>query len=134
MVGIVNGEPDWRGHGKVVNGCSDVLVEVLGDRGRHARTCTGSGSLPAAVTCEMVVRIRPEGPVAGDLKGAKQAGEVEQFLASPSVSKASGVFAGLFQEDRCWSDICGVTYGVLNRSFAHEQLFDFNEPWVLRNE
>merc|ERR1711968_370469 len=53
VVGIVNGEPDFRGHGKVINGCSDVLVEVLGDRGRHARTCTGSGSLPAAVTCEM---------------------------------------------------------------------------------
>mmetsp|Transcript_10494 Transcript_10494/g.27811 ORF Transcript_10494/g.27811 Transcript_10494/m.27811 type:complete len:187 (+) Transcript_10494:109-669(+) len=58
VVGIVNGTPDFRGHGKVINGCSDVLVEVLGDRGRHARTCTGSGSLPAAVTCEMVVRVK----------------------------------------------------------------------------
>ena len=58
VVGIVNGTPEFRGHGKVVNGCSDVLVEVLGDRGRHARTCTGSGSLPAAVTCEMVVRVK----------------------------------------------------------------------------
>ena len=57
VVGIVNGEPDFRGHGKVINGCSDVLVEVLGDRGRHARTCTGSGSLLAAVACEMVVRV-----------------------------------------------------------------------------
>ena len=103
VVGIVNGTPDFRGHGKVrkftsaynsqleqwassrkpfetqfntipahacaapagqvINGCSDVLVEVLGDRGRHARTCTGSGSLPAAVTCEMVVRCKwPKGP------------------------------------------------------------------------
>eukprot|EP00947_MAST-08B_sp_MAST-8B-sp1_P005423 g5423.t1 len=58
VVGIVNGTPDFRGHGKVVNGCSDLLVEVLGDRGRHARTCTGAGSLPAAVTCEMVVRVK----------------------------------------------------------------------------
>ena len=58
VVGIVNGTPDFRGHGKVVNGCSDTLVEVLGDRGKHARTCTGSGSLPAAVTCEMVVRVK----------------------------------------------------------------------------
>lgn len=58
IVGIVNGTPDFRGHGKVINGCSDLLVEVLGDRGRHARTCTGAGSLPAAVTCEMVVRVK----------------------------------------------------------------------------
>eukprot|EP00747_Dinoflagellata_sp_TGD_P209210 gnl/TRDRNA2_/TRDRNA2_82620_c0_seq1.p1 gnl/TRDRNA2_/TRDRNA2_82620_c0~~gnl/TRDRNA2_/TRDRNA2_82620_c0_seq1.p1 ORF type:complete len:174 (-),score=22.25 gnl/TRDRNA2_/TRDRNA2_82620_c0_seq1:72-593(-) len=60
MTGIVNAEPGFQGHGKVVNGCSDVLVEVLGDAGRHARTCTGAGSLPAAVTCELSVRIRPK--------------------------------------------------------------------------
>eukprot|EP00937_MAST-01D_sp_MAST-1D-sp2_P000451 g451.t1 len=58
VVGIVNGVPSFQGHGKVINGCSDVLVEVLGDRGKHARTCTGSGSLPAAVTCECVVRLK----------------------------------------------------------------------------
>ena len=32
VVGIVNGTPDFRGHGKVINGTSDLLVEVLGDR------------------------------------------------------------------------------------------------------
>jgi enamine deaminase RidA (YjgF/YER057c/UK114 family) len=58
VVGIVNGTPDFRGHGKVINGASNMLVEVLGDRGRHARTCTGAGSLPAAVTVEMIVRIK----------------------------------------------------------------------------
>jgi len=60
VVGIVNGTPDFRGHGAVVNGCSNLLVEVLGDRGKHARTCTGAGSLPAAVTIEMIVRVKPE--------------------------------------------------------------------------
>ena len=58
VVGIVNGTPDFKGHGKVVNGASDMLVEVLGDRGKHARTCTGAGSLPAAVTVEMIVRVK----------------------------------------------------------------------------
>ena len=58
VVGIVNGVPDFRGHGKVIDGCSNLLVEVLGDRGKHARTCTGTGSLPAAVTCEMIVRCK----------------------------------------------------------------------------
>mmetsp|Transcript_53958 Transcript_53958/g.126080 ORF Transcript_53958/g.126080 Transcript_53958/m.126080 type:complete len:87 (+) Transcript_53958:337-597(+) len=61
MTGIVNAEPDFKGHGKVINGCSDLLVEALGDRGRHACTCQGSGSLPAALTCEMIVRIKPKG-------------------------------------------------------------------------
>ena len=58
VVGIVNGEPDFRGHGKVIDGCSNLLVEVLGDRAKHARTCTGAGSLPAVVTCEMIVRCK----------------------------------------------------------------------------
>jgi len=56
--GFVNGTTHFRGHGKVINGCSNMLVKVLGDRGKHARTCTGSGSLPAAVTCDMVVRLK----------------------------------------------------------------------------
>ena len=58
VVGIVNGTPDFIGHGKVINGASDMLVECLGDRGRHARTCTGAGSLPAAVTVECIVRLK----------------------------------------------------------------------------
>ena len=39
-------------------GASDMLVEVLGDRGKHARTCIGAGSCPAAVTVEMIVRVK----------------------------------------------------------------------------
>mmetsp|Transcript_7198 Transcript_7198/g.8207 ORF Transcript_7198/g.8207 Transcript_7198/m.8207 type:complete len:177 (+) Transcript_7198:82-612(+) len=58
VVGIVNGTPDFIGHGKVINGASDMLVECLGDRGKHARTCTGAGSLPAAVTVECIVRLK----------------------------------------------------------------------------
>jgi len=60
VVGIVKGDADFIGHGKVVNGASDMLVEALGDRGRHARTCTGAGSLPAAVTIEMIVKCKPK--------------------------------------------------------------------------
>ena len=60
VVGIVKGDNDFIGHGKVINGASNMLVEALGDRGRHARTCTGAGSLPAAVTIEMIVRCKPK--------------------------------------------------------------------------
>eukprot|EP00932_Pfiesteria_piscicida_P015360 SRR837773.2745.p1 GENE.SRR837773.2745~~SRR837773.2745.p1 ORF type:complete len:189 (+),score=61.06 SRR837773.2745:22-567(+) len=56
--GYVNGTPNFQGHGKVINGCSDLLVEVLEERGKHARTCDGCGSLPAAVTIEMIVRVK----------------------------------------------------------------------------
>jgi len=58
LTGIVNGVPDFQGHGKVVDGASDMFFEVLGDRGKHARTCIGAGSCPAAVTVEVVIRIK----------------------------------------------------------------------------
>lgn len=58
VTGIVNGVPDFQQHGLVVNGCSDMLFEIFGERGRHARTCLGAGSCPAAVTMEMIVRIK----------------------------------------------------------------------------
>jgi enamine deaminase RidA (YjgF/YER057c/UK114 family) len=60
VVGIVKGDSDFIGHGKVINGASNLLVDVLGDRGRHARTCTGAGSLPAAVTVDIIVRCKPK--------------------------------------------------------------------------
>ena len=40
-----------------VDGASDMLFECLGDRGKHARTCVGAGSCPAAVTVELIVWI-----------------------------------------------------------------------------
>ena len=47
-------------HTEVINGCSDLLVEVFGDAGRHARSVVGVGSLPRgfAVEIEAVVSIK----------------------------------------------------------------------------
>jgi enamine deaminase RidA (YjgF/YER057c/UK114 family) len=53
VVGFVNGVPDFADHPKVVNGASDVFVEVFGDKGRHARSAVGSGSLPVNVAVEV---------------------------------------------------------------------------------
>ena len=53
LLGMVNAEPDFKDHPKVINGCSDVLVEVLGERGRHARSAVGMGSLPNGMTVEV---------------------------------------------------------------------------------
>jgi enamine deaminase RidA (YjgF/YER057c/UK114 family) len=53
LVGFVNAVPDFADHPKVVNGASDVMVEVFGDKGKHARSAVGSGSLPVNVAVEV---------------------------------------------------------------------------------
>jgi enamine deaminase RidA (YjgF/YER057c/UK114 family) len=58
--GMVNAEPDFADHPKVINGCSDLLVDVLGEAGRHARSAVGMGSLPnrMAVEIEAILLVR----------------------------------------------------------------------------
>ncbi|KAF0228311.1 MAG: endoribonuclease [Beijerinckiaceae bacterium] len=60
LLGMVNAEPDFADHPKVINGCSDLLVDVLGEAGRHARSAVGMGSLPnrMAVEIEAILLIR----------------------------------------------------------------------------
>ena len=61
LLGMVNAEPDFADHPKVINGCSDLLVNVLGDAGRHARSAVGMGSLPNRMTVEVeaILQIAP---------------------------------------------------------------------------
>lgn len=61
VFGMVNAVPDFTGHTEVINGCSDLLVAVLGERGEHARSAIGVGSLPRgfAVEIEAVVLFEP---------------------------------------------------------------------------
>ncbi len=58
---MVNGVPEFADQPKVINGCSDLLVEVLGDRGRHARSAVGMGSLPGNISVEIEAIIRVVG-------------------------------------------------------------------------
>lgn len=53
LLGMVNAVADFEQHPKVINGCSDLLVEVFGDAGRHARSAVGFGSLPDNITVEI---------------------------------------------------------------------------------
>lgn len=53
VLGMVNAVPEFTDHPKVINGCSDLFVEVFGDRGRHARSAVGMGSLPFGITVEI---------------------------------------------------------------------------------
>jgi enamine deaminase RidA (YjgF/YER057c/UK114 family) len=61
VLGMVNGVPDFTEQPAVINGCSDLFVEVLGDKGRHARSAVGMGSLPMNISVEIeaVCRILP---------------------------------------------------------------------------
>ena len=51
--GFVNAGPDFTQHPQVINGCSDLMVDVFGDRGKHARFALGAGSLPLNVAVEI---------------------------------------------------------------------------------
>jgi enamine deaminase RidA (YjgF/YER057c/UK114 family) len=53
IVGFVNATPDFADHPKVINGASDLVVQVFGDAGRHARSAVGMGSLPLGVAAEV---------------------------------------------------------------------------------
>jgi enamine deaminase RidA (YjgF/YER057c/UK114 family) len=51
LLGMVNAVPDFNEHSRVINGCSDLFVEIFGER--HARSAIGVGSLPFGITVEI---------------------------------------------------------------------------------
>ena len=53
VLGMVNAVPEFKDHPKVINGCADLFVEILGDAGRHARSAVGMGSLPNQISVEI---------------------------------------------------------------------------------
>jgi len=59
VTGYVNAAPGFRDHPEIINGASDLFVEIFGERGRHARAAVGAGSLPrnAVVEIEAIVEI-----------------------------------------------------------------------------
>jgi len=59
VLGMVNADPEFKEHPKVINGFSDLMVEVFGDPGRGGRSAVGMGSLPGqiAVEVEMILEV-----------------------------------------------------------------------------
>ncbi|WP_093232587.1 RidA family protein [Sinorhizobium sp. NFACC03] len=53
LLGMVNAVPDFADHPRVINGCSDLLMDVFGEAGSHARSAVGFGSLPGNITVEI---------------------------------------------------------------------------------
>lgn len=53
VLGMVNAAPGFTQQPEIINGCSDLFVEVFGEKGRHARSAVGMGSLPRNITVEI---------------------------------------------------------------------------------
>ncbi len=60
LVGFVNATADFKDHPKVINGASDLMVEVFGDKGRHARSAVASPSLPMGISTEVEAIVEVE--------------------------------------------------------------------------
>lgn len=60
VLGMVNAAPDFKDHSKVINGFSDLMVEVFGEKGKHARSAVGMGSLPSNIACEIEMIVEVE--------------------------------------------------------------------------
>ena len=60
--GFVNSDPDFTGHPAVVNGASELLVELFGERGKHSRTALGAAALPLGVAVEINMIVEVESP------------------------------------------------------------------------
>jgi enamine deaminase RidA (YjgF/YER057c/UK114 family) len=61
VLGLVNSAPTFTDHPKVIDGCSDLLVKVFGEAGRHPRSAIGVSSLPNGMTVEIeaIVQVSP---------------------------------------------------------------------------
>ena len=53
VLGMVNSAPDFTGHPAVINGFSDLMVEVFGEKGKHARSAVGVAALPNDIAVEI---------------------------------------------------------------------------------
>ena len=60
LLGMVNGTTDFIDQPAVVNGASDLLVDIFGDRGKHARSAVGMGSLPMGISVEVELIVEVE--------------------------------------------------------------------------
>jgi enamine deaminase RidA (YjgF/YER057c/UK114 family) len=60
LSGFVNSAPDFFGHPQIINGASELLVEIFGERGKHSRTALGAAALPLNVAVEINLIVEVE--------------------------------------------------------------------------
>ena len=86
VLGMVNATPEFGNQPEVINGCSDLFVEVFGDRGKHARSAVGLGSLPRGIPVEIEVIVEVED---GSRRVAAAAKPVAKRKVAPKAKKAA---------------------------------------------
>src|SRR5476651_2333890 len=87
VLGMVNATSEYGSQPEVINGCSDLFVEVFGDRGKHARSAVGMGSLPRGIPVEIEVIVEvAAGPAPRAAAAAKAATKKK---AAPKAKKKS---------------------------------------------
>jgi enamine deaminase RidA (YjgF/YER057c/UK114 family) len=64
VLGMVNATAEFSDHPKVINGCSDLFVQVFGEAGKHARSAVGMGSLPMGIPVEIECIVEVSGTAA----------------------------------------------------------------------
>jgi enamine deaminase RidA (YjgF/YER057c/UK114 family) len=84
VLGMVNAVPEFQDHPKVINGCSDLFVEVFGDKGRHARSAVGMGSLPMQIPVEIECIVE----VAADARARRSGTTPRRKPAARSAARA----------------------------------------------
>ncbi|HEY2872540.1 MAG TPA: RidA family protein [Reyranella sp.] len=80
VLGMVNATPEFGHQPEVINGCSDLFVEVFGERGKHARSAVGLGSLPRGIPVEIEVIVEVD-------DGAAAAAPTRQTAAAKPAAK-----------------------------------------------
>jgi len=71
LLGFVNSTPDYDSHARVIDGCSELFHAVFGERGAHARSAIGVGSLPGGISVEIEAILAVTYEVGLDLNEAK---------------------------------------------------------------
>ncbi len=83
VLGMVNCTSEYGSQPEVINGCSDLFVEVFGERGKHARSAVGMGSLPRGIPVEIEVIVEVEAdPVPEPVRAPRAA-------ATPAAAKSA---------------------------------------------
>ena len=86
VLGMVNAMPEFGHQPEVINGCSDLFVEVFGERGKHARSAVGMGSLPRGIPVEIEVIVEVEG---GTAAAPAPPAAAKPAAAKPAAKKAA---------------------------------------------
>jgi len=86
VLGMVNATSEYGSQPEVINGCSDLFVDVFGERGRHARSAVGVGSLPRGIPVEIEVIVEIEDAPAPRAAAAKPA-DKRKAAPKPKVAK-----------------------------------------------